>query len=183
MRNASLHAALREFALEAAATLAEAVDSGEELGYDVAEEPGFGPVLYRYRALTAEYIGAHWPQLAELPSLATAAHELGAGATTWLRSHGMAGAEAEPALRAMLERLFEDATAFDFPEERFERVYSELERTLYDGTARVTVVAPLRAARLEAGRVELGTGIALVRSDRADAPREATWPHPQFGEA
>jgi hypothetical protein len=183
MRNASLHAALREFALEAAATFTEAAESGDELGYDVTEEPGFGPVLYRYRALTAEYIGAHWPQLAELPSLEAAAHELGAGATSWLRSHGMAGAEAEPALRAMLERLYEDATSFAFPEERFDRVYAELERSLYDGTARVTVVAPLRAAQVEAGRIELGSGIALVRADRADAPREAAWPHPQLDEA
>jgi hypothetical protein len=180
MRNESLHAALREFALEAASTLTNAVESGDELGFDVAEEPGAGPVLYRYRALTAEYIGAHWPELARLPALAAAAHELGAGAATWLRSHGMAGAEAKPALRAMLERLYEDATSFDFPEERFERVYAELERTLYDGTARVAVVAPLRAARIETARVELGGGIALVRADRADAPREAAWPHPQL---
>jgi hypothetical protein len=182
MRNASLHAALRDFALEAAATLMQAVEAGDELGYDVAEEPGFGPVLYRYRALTAEYIGGHWPQLAELPALEAAAHELGAGAATWLRSHGMAGAEAEPALRAMLERLYEDATSFDFPEERFDRVYAELERTLYDGTARVTVVTPLRAAQVDSGRIDLGGGIALVRADRADAPREAAWPHSQLGE-
>ena len=64
MRNASLHAALRDFALEAASALMEAVEEGDELGYDVAEEPGSGPILYRYRALTAEYIGAHWPALA-----------------------------------------------------------------------------------------------------------------------
>jgi len=181
MRNASLHAALRDFALEAASTLTAALESGDELGYDVAEEPGSGPVLYRYRALTAEYIGAHWPALAQLPALEAAARELGAGATTWLRSHGRSGAEAEPALRAMLERLYEDATSFDFPEERFNRVYDELERTLYDGTARVAVVAPLRAAQVE-GRIDLGTGVSLMRSDRADAPREAAWPHPQLGD-
>ena len=182
MRNASLHAALRDFALEAASTLTHALESGDELGYDVAEEPGSGAVLYRYRALTAEYIGAHWPQLAKLPSLAEAARELGAGATTWLRSHGMGGAEAEPALRAMLERLYEDATAFDFPEERFDRIYAELERTLYDGTARVRAVAPLRGARLEGAGVDLGGGISLVRGDRAVAPREAAWGHPALGD-
>ena len=182
MRNPSLHAALRDFALEAASALTKALESGDELGYDVAEEPGSGPILYRYRALTAEYIGAHWPDLAKLPALERAAHELGAGATRWLRSHGMAGAEAEPALRAMLERLFEDATSFEFPEERFERVYSELERTLYEGTAKVAAVAPLRGARLESRRVELGSGIALVRGDAADAPREAVWPHPRLAD-
>jgi hypothetical protein len=180
MRNPSLHAALRDFALEAASALTHAVESGAELGYDVAEEPGSGSVLYSYRARTAEYIGAHWPQLAELPALEAAARELGAGAATWLRSHGMAGAEAEPALRAMLERLYEDASSFDFPEERFDRVYGELERTLFDGTARVAVVAPLRCARIESARVELGDGLALVRGDAAVAPREAAWPHPQL---
>ena len=180
MRNASLHAALRDFALEAASALMQAVEEGDELGYDVAEEPGAGPILYRYRVLTAEYIGAHWPALAELPALEAAARELGAGATTWLRSHGMAGAEAEPALRAMLERLYEDATSFDFPEERFDRVYAELERTLYNGTARMLVVAPLRGARLATRRIDLGAGVSLVRGDSADAPREAAWSHPQL---
>ena len=180
MRNPALHAALRDFALEAASSLSHAVESGEELGYDVGEEPGSGPILYRYRALTAEYIGAHWPQLAQLPALEAAARELGAGAATWLRSHGRAGAEAEPALRAMLERLYEDATSFDFPEERFERVYGELERTLFHGTARVAALAPLRRARMECARIDLGSGIALVRADRADAPREAAWPHPRL---
>jgi hypothetical protein len=184
MRNASLHAALRDFALEAASALTAAAESGDELAYDVTAEPGSGSVLYRYRALTAEYIGAHWPQLAALPSVEAAARELGAGAATWLTSHGVAGAEAEPALRAMLERLFEDLSSFEFPEERFERVYGELERTLYDGTTRVAAVAPLRAARMQSRRVELGSGIALVRGDGADAPREAIWPHPSLaGEA
>lgn len=181
MRNASLHAALRDFALEAASALMQAAESGDELGYDVAEEPGAGPILYRYRPLTAEYIGAHWHDLAELPAMEAAARELGAGAATWLRSNGMGGAEAEPALRAMLERLYEDATSFDFPEDRFDRVYSELERTLYDGTARMVAVAPLRGARLETRRIDLGAGIALVRGDYAEAPREAAWSHPQLG--
>jgi len=180
MRNASLHAALREFALEAAAALTDAVQSGDELGFDVEEEPGGGPVLYRYRALTAEYIGSHWHGLAQLPSLEAAAVELGAGASTWLSSHGMSGAEAEPALRAMLERLYEDATSFEFPEERFGRVYAELERTLYDGTARIVAVAPLRGARLETARIDLGNGVSLTRANSAGAPREAAWAHPHL---
>ena len=182
MRNASLHAALRDFALEAAATLMHAVESGDELGFEVGEEPGSGAVLYRYRALTAEYIGAHWPELAELPALEAAARELGAGAATWLGSHGMAGAEAEPALRAMLERLYEDATSFDFPEERFDRVYGELERTLYDGTARVVAVSALRGARLDTARIDLGAGVSLVRGNTSGAPREAAWLHPRLAE-
>ena len=50
--------------------------------------------------------------------------------------NGLRGAEAEPALQAMLERLYEDVTDFTFPEERFERVYAEVERTLYEESRR-----------------------------------------------
>ena len=182
MRNRSLHAALRDFALEAASHLTNAVESGAELGYAIDESPGSRSVLYSYRALTAEFIGARWHELAKLPALGPAARELGAGAATWLRSHGMGGAEAEPALRAMLERLYENASSFDFPEERFERVYGELERTLYDGTARMAVVAPLRGVVMASRRVELAPGIALVRGEAADAPREAVWTHPHLRE-
>ncbi|HYH60190.1 MAG TPA: hypothetical protein VD790_13350 [Thermoleophilaceae bacterium] len=182
MRNASLHAALRDFALEAASALMNAVESGNELGYDVCEEPGSGPVLYRYRALTSEYIGSHWAELAALPAVEPAARELGAGAATWLRSNGMAGAEAEPALRAMLERLYEDATSFEFPEERFDRVYAELERTLYDGKSQLRAVLPLRGAQLETDTVDLGGGISLTRATASNAPREAAWTHPQLGD-
>jgi hypothetical protein len=59
-------------------------------------------------------------------------------------------------------------------------VYDELERTLYDGTARIVAVAPLRDARLETPRVELGEGISLVRGNSAGAPREAAWLHPRL---
>lgn len=183
MRNRTLHAALRDFALEVASTLGEALDAGGEVGYEVVEEPGSGPVLYRYRPLTTEFIDEHWSRLAALPAAARAARELGAGAATWLRSQGLTGADAEPALRAMVERLYEDATSFGFPEERFERLYGELERTLFDGTVPLVAVAPLRAAWIDSDRVELGPGIALVRGTGANAPREAAWPHPHLRDA
>ena len=81
------------------------------------------------------------------------AGELGAGASPWLRVNGLRGEQAEPALRAMLERLYEDATSFGFPEERFERVYGEVEVTLYRDAVRARVVAPLRGVdRGRAGR-------------------------------
>ena len=63
----------------------------------------------------------------------------------------------------MLERLYEDATSFGFPEERFERVYREVEATLYRDALAARVVAPLRGVAIEAERIELGDGLALVR--------------------
>jgi hypothetical protein len=176
MRNRALHDALREFALESAALLTDDQRSGVELRFDVTEESGRrGPSLYRYRPLTAEYIEERWQRLRELPSCASAADALGAGAASYLRIRGLRGEQAEPALQAMLQRLYEDATSFAFPEERFERVYEEVERTLYQGTVSATVLAPLHGVAIESARVDLGEGLALVRGDAADAPPEAVW--------
>jgi hypothetical protein len=177
MRNRELHDALRDFALESASLLTSAVNSGAELPYDVLEEPGTGSVLYRYQPLTSEFIGARWDSLRGQPSFDCAARALGTGAEAYLRMRGLpGGADSEPALRALLERLYEDATGFEFPEERFERVYTEFERTLYEDTMRASVVATVHGLVLEHERVDLGGGMVLARGDRVPAPPEAVWP-------
>jgi hypothetical protein len=177
MRNRELHDALRDFALESASLLTAAVGAGAELPYDVIEEPGTGSILYRYQPLTAEFIGARWDSISAQPSFERAARALGTGAEAYLRMRGLpGGADSEPALRALLERLYEDATGFEFPEERFERVYAEFERTLYEHTMRASVVAPVHGLVLERERVELGGGLVLARGDRVAAPPEAVWP-------
>jgi hypothetical protein len=177
MRNRALHDALRDFALEAAALLLEDQRSGAELEFDVDEEPRRrGPVLYRYRPLTERFIRERWDRLRELPCCPRAAETLGTGASVYLRVRGLRGEQAEPALMAMLERLYEDATSFEFPEERFERVYEEVERTLYQGTVHTTVLAALPGLFLDVRRVELGDGLILARGDSVDAPPEAAWP-------
>ena len=76
----------------------------------------------------------------------------------------------------MLERLYEDATSFGFPEERFERVYKEVETTLFRDAVRDRVVAPLDGAWIEAERIDFGGGLSMVRGDHADAPPEAVYP-------
>jgi len=173
MRNRALHDALRNFALEAAALLTDDLKAGAEVEFDVVDEGGGrGPALYRYEPRTGAFLSERWPRLRELPACARACQELGAGASAWLRVNGMSGEQAEPALQAMLERLYEDATSFGFPEERFERVYREVEVTLYRDAVRARVLAPLRGAWMEAERVELGDGLSLVRGDRFEGPHE-----------
>jgi hypothetical protein len=181
MRNRVLHDALRDFALESASLLSNDLRDGAEVEFDVIEDGHAGrrgPVLYRYKPRIEAFIGERWGRLRELPACGRAAEELGAGATMWLRVNGLRGEQAEPALRAMLERLYEDATSFGFPEERFDRIYREVEVTLYHDAVRARVVAPLCGAAMAAERVELGGGLSLVRGDLADAPQEAVWPDP-----
>ena len=173
---------MRGFALEAAAVLSEDQGAGAELEFDLDEGSARrGPTLYHYRPLTARFIADRWPRLHALPSCRPAAEALGAGAAAYLRMNGLRGAEAEPALQAMLERLYEDLTDFSFPEERFERVYADVERTLFERSQPATVVVAVRGLQLVADEVDLGDGLTLVRGDRTDAPDEAVWGDPAAG--
>ena len=176
MRNRGLHDALRDFALESAALLTDDLRAGVEVEFDVIDEStGRGPALYHYKPRTEAFVAQRWERLRELPACARAAGELGAGAALWLRVNGLRGEQAEPALQGMLERLYEDATSFGFPEERFERVYGDVEATLYRDSVRARVVAPLRGLALESEVVELGGGLRLERGELAAAPPEAVW--------
>ena len=183
MRNRHLHDALRAFALDSARVLSNAMEAGDELRFelDAAETKSGRSILYRYRALTDEFIGARWDSLRELASFMAAAEALGSGSAAYLRAQGLAGADAEPALLAMLERIYDDASDFGFPEERFEKVYSEVEHTLYDGVMQASLVAPIPGLVMERDRVELGDGLALVRGDLVEAPTEAVWPAGDHG--
>jgi hypothetical protein len=185
MRNRLLHDALRDFALETAALLTDDVREGAEVEFDVTAESGRGPALYRYKPRTEAFLAERWPRLRELPTRARAAAELGSGSALWLRANGgggVSGEQADPALRAMLERLYEDATSFGFPEERFDRVYRELETTLYHDAVRARVLAPLGGVAIGVDRIDLGGGLSLARGDRTDAPPEAVWPEDGDGE-
>src|SRR5881392_1604558 len=160
MRNRRLHESLRAFCLDTA----HALSTGRS-------------VLYRYKPLIAPFIGERWPQLRTLESFTDAAEQLGSGAAAYLRVQGLAAeADPEPALLAMCERIWEDATSFAFPEERFERVYTDVERALYEDVLQSAIVAPIPGLAMERDRVELGDGLVLVRGDLSGAPPEAVWP-------
>jgi hypothetical protein len=180
MRNRVLHDALRDFALEVAALLQDTLKSGAEVEFELEGEPGSGGTLYRYHALTSKFIDERWQALRAMPSCERAAETLGAGAAAYLRLQGVPGVDAEPALRAMLDRLYPEVTSFEFPEERFEQVYAEVERTLYDGTLPATVVAPLPGLEIERDRVDLGDGLSLQLGELVvGAPPEAIWADPR----
>ncbi len=179
MRNRALHDALREFALEAAAQLTHELQQGAEIPFDVIEEPGGRTVLYNYRPLTSEFIAARWSSIRALPGFDRAAEALGSGAENYLRTQATAASpDSEPALQAMLERIYADATSFEFPEERFERVYAEVERALFQNVLRTAIVAPLHGFEMEHDRLDLGDGLFLIAGDKLDAPPAAVWSDP-----
>ena len=135
--------------------------AGQELEFDLDEgHRRGGPALYHYRPLTSKYIADRWSRLRFLPSAAEACEALDSGASAYLRLNGLRGAEAEPALRALLERLYEELSDFAFPEERFERVYAEVEGTLYEKSQSATVLVPVHGLEMQGERVDLGDGLS-----------------------
>ncbi len=177
MRNRRLHDSLRAFALDAAHALSADLDAGAEVAFELDERSTGRSVLYRYVPLIAPFISERWQQLRTLESFGDAAEQLGSGSAAYLRVQGLAAdADPEPALLAMLERIWEDATSFAFPEERFERVYGDVERALYEGVLQAAIAAPLPGLVMERDRIDLGDGMVLVRGDLSGAPPEAVWP-------
>lgn len=183
MRNRALHDVLRAFAERAAERLAAVVESGCEIPFEVAENPGATSVLYRYRPLSAEFVRARFGDLRGLEGFAPAASTLARveGVSAYLRVLGSsyvpaaAHDRAEEALKELLARLWDEVTTFELDEQRFERIYAELESTVYENTVVNTVLAPILGARLADRRWELGSGIALTRGDLCEAPAEAVW--------
>jgi hypothetical protein len=183
VRNKALHDRLLVFAQAAAEHLSERVESGLEVPFEVAQSPGATSVLYRYRPLSGQFVRQHFAELRASEGFAPVILELTKvdGLSAYLRILGVNYApvgerdRAETVLREFTARLWEEATVFEFDEQRFERGYAELESSLYENSVVATVLAPLPGVQIADERWELGSGLALVRGDLCDAPPEAVW--------
>jgi hypothetical protein len=187
VRNPTLHAALEDFATDAAVTLGEQIATGAEVPFEL--EPaagGRGPALYCYRALTEVFIDERQALLQTLTSYAPAAAALAAvpGLELYLELRGVLPVprapreQADSALQVILEQVFAERTEFTFDRRRFEQAYAELESTAYEGRSMTIVIAPLLGLALDPDTAELplGDGLSLVRGETLqDAPAEAVW--------
>jgi hypothetical protein len=171
VRNLTLHGMLEQFTTEAGVRL-ELAASAEEIPFEVVESGGRVP-LYCYRPLTAGFIRSRLGMLLALPSYAPAVRALeGVGGTdSYLRARGellpaeTPRAQADLALRCFIARVFEERSEFGFDPDRFEVIYDELERAIYQGRCVTEVIAPLLGLDLDASSAELplGDGLSIVR--------------------
>jgi hypothetical protein len=192
VQDPELHELIETFTVEAAAALAGAASSGEEIPFEVVQSEPLergqrsGVPLYCYRPLTATFITERAGMLSALSSYAPAARALEPreGVDAYIRHRGElrvppdGRGRADEALRCLLARVFEDRSEFGFEPDRFELAYAELERMLYTGRCLTIVLAPLLGVALEpeCAEVELADDLALVRGDLVkDAPDEAIW--------
>jgi hypothetical protein len=172
-----LHEVLRAFCLAGFARLGPEAEQGGELPF-VLEEHATG--LYEYRPLVRDHVQARAYWLASLQDARIALDELRRvpAAAIFARARSDSDALCERALfRAillpLLTRTAEACGGLDWEDTAFERVYAELERSLFGSTRSYSALCPLVGLAVGAP-VELGRGIRVLRS----GPEQlgARWP-------
>jgi hypothetical protein len=182
VRAPHLHEVVRGFCLSAFARLGPLAATAEVPF--VVEEHASG--LLEYRPLVREIVEARAYWLGELPDARIAVAELrrDPGAAIFARGHadpesGEDRALLQAILLPVLIRTAEACGGFDWEDGAFERVYSELERSLYGSTRAYAAFAPLVGASVGAP-VGVGPGL-VVRAASAEELGHELVP-PRFGE-
>ncbi len=169
-----LYEALRAFCLAAFARVAPDAEQGE-IPFVVDERGG----LYEYRPLLRDYLEGRVHVLSQLPDAKIALDELRREPAAAIFARGAADgpSAARTLFRAILLPLLvstgEACGGFDWEDGAFDRVYGELEHSLFGAARSYTAAAPL--AGLSAGStIELARGIRVERIDGADPERNCS---------
>jgi hypothetical protein len=166
VRAPHLHSVLRAFCLAAFAELGPAAAQAGELPF-VVEEHASG--FYEYRPLVRDYVQARAFWLAELEDARIAIDELRREPAAAIFARGHAGPDSSDEralfrgiLLPLLTRTAEACGRFDWEDGAFERIYAELERSLFGASRSYTAVAPLVG-------LSVGAPIELTRGIRVHA--------------
>jgi hypothetical protein len=178
VRDPVVNEALRRLAAEAATRFRSLVDTGEEIPFDLAEEPG-EHTLYRYKPLTSRFVGRHAAELRSLPSFGPACAAVASAgvAAPYLEARGeLVPADPDERAAAMLVAflcsLWDDAAEFSLDRTRMERALRELEAEAADSSEADSILVPLVGMQMPVARLELA-GARIVRADTIEAPAEA----------
>jgi hypothetical protein len=188
VRSPHLYDALRSFCLAAFAALGPEMEEVGEIPFVVDRHDG----LYEYRPLLRDQIEARAYALSQLEDARIALADLSREPAATIFTRGLPGAEPgaervlyRTILLPLLVRTAEACGGFDWEDGAFNRVYGELEQSLF-GTARVYAAASPLVGLSVGQTVDLGRGIQV----RATTPAElaSRWPEsgdllpPGFGE-
>jgi hypothetical protein len=184
MHNRVLQESLAAFVEEAAWQLAEEVNGGAEVPFELVDASGparSSSPLYCYRPLTGRFIADRAGSLARLPSYPAAVQGLAAlpDLPAYLRARGRrvpgpdARSQADAARQALLTAVWAESSEFAFDRPRFDEAYAALEDAAYDGCTLSVVLASVEGLVLDTDEVALGDGLALVRGETlADVPAD-----------
>jgi hypothetical protein len=178
VRSRQLETALTEFVAQAGNRLQADIDSGAEVGFELAEKSarrgGNGARMYCYRALSGEFIQQRAAMLASLAAHGEARQLLEGfeGLDRYLV--GMDGAadlqrmkapvRAAAALRLLLEDVFEEQTDFEPRPERVEAALARLEQSARgEHASEVTLLATLHGLTIASEELALTKGLTIAQ--------------------
>lgn len=181
VRAPHLHHALRAFCLGAFALLDRDVREGSEIPFAFEEHASYGkPALYELRPLVRDYVERREGRLLDLEDARIAVSELRRepAARIFARAHAGGRADEEQALaRSVLFPLVASVAdacgGFDWQDDVFERVYRELEHTLYGESRLYIALAPLTGLVL-GQEADLGGGIRVRQAETGELANH--WP-------
>jgi hypothetical protein len=169
VRSPHLHQALRSYALGAFAFLLRELDAeGGQLPFAFDEhDQRRGPSLYEYRPLVTGFVEDRATRLRCREDALLALDELRREPAAAIYARAHAGPRPTPddalfrtVLFDLLLRTAEACGGFDWDDQAFERVYAELERSLFGERRTYVAVAPLVGLSVGVA-VDLGPGIRV----------------------
>ncbi|HEV2789818.1 MAG TPA: hypothetical protein VGV69_00790 [Solirubrobacterales bacterium] len=180
MRDFLLNESIKRLAGEAATRFSSLVAMGEEIPFDVAADAGDDSAFYSYVPMTGRYVVEHADELRALPSFAPAreaAVEAGV-ASPYLEARGEVvpadpGERAEAMLTTFFAELWEGSTGFALDRERLEAALATLDAEAHDADEADVLIAPIVGLRMSMPRLQLPSGVRVVRADSIEAPIEA----------
>lgn len=181
VRSPQLQHSLRAFTLGAFAFLLRELDDGCDLPVAFVEhEHGGGPSLYEYRPLVRAFVEGRADRLRGREDATIALEELARepAAAIYARAHaGTRPSEEEALFRTVLLGLLvstaEACGGFDWDDAAFDRVYAELESSLFGERRTYAAIAPLVGVSLST-QLQLAAGLRVRAA--ADGELARHWP-------
>ncbi len=181
VRDPLLHEALKRLAAEAAAHFSTLVASGDQIPFDVAEQAGPDEAFFHsYVPLTARYVRQREDELRSLAAFEPAREtvDMAGVAAPYLEQRGETvpsepGERAARMLICFIASLWDGSADFALDRERLEGALTVLDAQVGDVDEADLLVAPIAGLRMTGARLNLPSGVQLVRADAIDAPVEA----------
>lgn len=180
MRDFLLNESIKRLATEAATRYSSLVAMGEEIPFDVAADAGDESAFYSYVPMTGRYVWEHREELRALPSFAPAREAVvEAGlAADYLEARGESvppdpSERAELMLTAFFAELWEGSTGFTLDRDRLEAALATLDAEARDADEADVLLVPIVGLRMSLPRLQLPSGVRIVRADSIEAPVDA----------
>ncbi len=180
MRDFLLTEALKRLATDAATHFSSRVASGDQIPFDVGEQEGPDSLFHIYEPLTSRYVREREDELRMLPSFGSAreAVNVAGAAASYLETRGEVvppepDERAAKMLTVFIASLWDGCTEFSLNRERLERALAVLDAEARDINDAEVLIAPIVGLRMSLSRLDLPSGMRVVRADTVEAPIEA----------